>query len=89
MSLKFTHRTAPGTALVLGVALIAAPTTVASAASRHHKARHHVSSKAQGSYASAPASDPFANDPTMYAVQHHIPVPDKTSPGIYPVSPGR
>ena len=91
MSVKSTKRKALGTTLVLGIAFAAALTTVASAASRHHhKARDHMLNQARGSYASAPhQAAPFANDPTMYAIQHHIPVPDKTSPGIDPTSPAR
>jgi len=75
-----------GTALVLGVAFFTAQKTAASATSkaRHHHVRH-ISSQAQGSYANAPyQAAPFVTDPTMYAIQHRIPVPDKTSPGFYP-----
>lgn len=91
MSVTATRRKRVAAALVLGATFTVALTTGTFAGPRHHKARHHAAQHGQDANASAPYQPRlFApEDPTLYAIRHHIPVPDHTVPGIYPTSPAK
>jgi hypothetical protein len=80
-----------GDAAGRGSAISVAPGNWGASYVAHHKGRGvdayaSERSNGHGPYYAAPFTP---EDPTMYAIEHHIPVPDKTSPGIYPTFPTR